>query len=71
MRESTISYGQIDGISILEITKLKLCFKDDLILMATLQIYRKQNEDKPICIGLDKVESLPWFLRSIQAKLAV
>lgn len=39
--------------------------------MATLQIYRKHNEDKPICIGLDKVESLPWFLRSIQAKLAV
>ena len=53
LRAGTLSYRDLEGLPIRELQKVKLCFRNEFVLMRTLQLYMGSNEHHPVLLGLD------------------
>jgi hypothetical protein len=66
-----VSYSEIEGVPLAEVGKVKLCLRNEFMLINTLQVYRAHGNSKPVCFGVDSLEGSYWLLAVIQAKLAL
>ena len=71
LKEGVVSYSQVESIPLTEVSKLKLCYRNDYMLINTLQVYSSHHDAKPVCLGVDQKEAALWFLNIIEAKLAI
>lgn len=69
IKEGAVSYLDIESIRLSEVGKVKLCLRNEYMLINTLQIYNAQGNNKPVCFGVDQTEASLWLLAVIQAKL--
>lgn len=69
IKEGAVSYLDIESIRLSEVGKVKLCLRNEYMLINTLQIYNAQGNSKPVCFGVDQTEASLWLLAVIQAKL--
>lgn len=69
LKEGSLTYSYIESIPLGEVSKVKLCLRNEFMLINTLQIYTSQSNSKPVCFGVDPTEASLWLLGVIQTKL--
>lgn len=69
IKEGFLSFSHIESIPLAEVGKVKLCQRNEFMLINTLQIYNAQTSAKPVCFGVDPTEACLWLVGIIHAKL--